>query len=72
VMIADLVADLSRVSKPELTARQDPDLERPADPSALVGDPALLRETTGFEPTIGLSRSLSDLLDWWRAELAAA
>jgi GDP-4-dehydro-6-deoxy-D-mannose reductase len=72
VTIAELVEGLSQASRLELTVRQDPDLERPADPSALVGDPTRLRETIGFEPTIGLSRTLSDLLDWWRAELATA
>ncbi len=72
VAIAELVAGLSRASRLELTVRQDPDLERPADPQALVGDPTRLRETIGFAPTIGFAQTLSDLLDWWRAELAAA
>jgi GDP-4-dehydro-6-deoxy-D-mannose reductase len=72
VTIAELVEGLSQASRLKLTVRQDPDLERPADPPALVGDPTRLRETIGFEPTIGFSQTLSDLLDWWRAELAAA
>jgi GDP-4-dehydro-6-deoxy-D-mannose reductase len=72
VTIADLVDGLSQASRLELTVRRDPDLERPADPPALVGDPTRLRETIGFEPTIGFSQTLSDLLDWWRSEVAAA
>lgn len=39
-----------------------------AEPSASVGDPARLREATGWEPRIPLERSLADLLDWWRTQ----
>jgi GDP-4-dehydro-6-deoxy-D-mannose reductase len=72
VTIAELVAELGRASPVTVTAGHDPALARPADPTTLVGDPMRLREATGFEPEIPLSRTLSDLLDRCRAELAAA
>ena len=43
---------------------------RPVDPSAVYGNPARLREAIGWAPEIPLSRTVADLLDWWRAELA--
>jgi GDP-4-dehydro-6-deoxy-D-mannose reductase len=70
--IAGLVEELGRATPLRLRARLDPRLERPADPPALVGDPARLREASGFAPRISLSRSLADLLDLQRAELASA
>jgi GDP-4-dehydro-6-deoxy-D-mannose reductase len=70
VTIADLVAALAPSSALAVTARQDPDLKRPADPAALVGDPSRLREATGYAAEIPLSQTLADLLDWWRQELA--
>jgi len=70
--IAELVEELGRATPLRLRAELDPDLERPADPPALVGDPARLREATGFAPRIALGQSLADLLDRQRAELASA
>jgi GDP-4-dehydro-6-deoxy-D-mannose reductase len=64
--IAGLVVELGGVTPLRLRADLDPALERPADPPALVGDPARLREATGFEAAIPLAQSLGDLLDSWR------
>jgi GDP-4-dehydro-6-deoxy-D-mannose reductase len=68
--VADLAASLSAGTALEVSTRVDPSLARPADPPLLLGDPSRLREATGFAPAIPLERSLADLLDWWRAELA--
>lgn len=70
--VAELAAGLSRATPLTVATRLDPELARPSDPPLLVGDPSRLREATGFEPGIELDRSLADLLDWWRAELATA
>lgn len=67
--IAELAAGLGGATALPLRPRQDPGLARPADPSALVGDPSRLREAIGYEPQIPLERSLADLLAWWRTEL---
>lgn len=69
--VADLAAGLSASTALETSTRVDPALARPSDPPLLLGDPTRLREVTGFVPAIPLERSLADLLDWWRAELAA-
>jgi GDP-4-dehydro-6-deoxy-D-mannose reductase len=72
VAMSELVAELGRASRLSVTAGHDPALARPADPAALVGDPTRLREASGFELEIPLARTLSDLLDGWGAQLAAA
>ena len=44
---------------------------RPVDPSVVYGDPpASARRSAGAADP--LSQTVADLLDWWRAELAAA
>jgi len=68
--IADLVGQLAAAAEVAVTVREDPRLQRPADPPALVGDPRSLREAIGFEPAIPLSRSLADLLGFWRGRNA--
>jgi GDP-4-dehydro-6-deoxy-D-mannose reductase len=47
----------------------DPALQRPVDIPVLVGDNTALRATTGWEPTIPLDKTLSDVLADWRARL---
>jgi GDP-4-dehydro-6-deoxy-D-mannose reductase len=49
----------------------DPSLERPVDIPVLVGDNTALRRATGWEPTIPLDRTLSDVLTDWRVRLGA-
>jgi GDP-4-dehydro-6-deoxy-D-mannose reductase len=47
----------------------DPALQRPVDIPVLVGDNTALRAATGWEPTIPLDQTLSDVLADWRARL---
>jgi GDP-4-dehydro-6-deoxy-D-mannose reductase len=47
----------------------DPELARPVDVPVLVGDPAKVREATGWEPAIALTDTLADLLTEWKARL---
>jgi GDP-4-dehydro-6-deoxy-D-mannose reductase len=68
--VAELAETLAAATALEVSTRVDPALARPADPPLLLGDPSRLREATGYTPEIPLARSLADLLEWWRAELA--
>lgn len=70
--VAELAARLAPMTALEVEARTDPALARPSDPPLLLGDPGRLREATGFAPEIPLERSLADLLEWWRRQLASA
>ncbi|HEX5713536.1 MAG TPA: NAD-dependent epimerase/dehydratase family protein [Solirubrobacterales bacterium] len=67
--VAELAAALAELTPLAVSTRTDPALARPSDPPLLLGDPRRLRERTGFEPAIPLSRSLADLLEHWRTNL---
>ena len=67
--ILTLLIGLCRVP---VRVEEDAALLRPLDVPALVCDATKLRQHTGWEPELPLERTLSDLLDYWRAELAAA
>jgi GDP-4-dehydro-6-deoxy-D-mannose reductase len=69
--ISGLVEELGRQARLPVTVRPDPDLARPADPPALVGDPARLREAIGSAPEVPLEQSLADLLTSSRQRPAA-
>jgi len=70
--LGDLIGEMGRETPLPLRVVSDPSLRRPVDPAVVYGDPRRLREATGWEPRIPLSQTLADLLEWWRAELAAA
>lgn len=72
ISIAKLVEELDRATPVDVVARQAPELERPADPPALVGDPTSMREAIGFKASTPLSQTLVDLLEWWRRQPPSA
>lgn len=63
VAVSELADHLiSRATTP-LRLTVDPALHRPVDVADLVGDPTLLRATTGWTPDHDLGRTLDDLLE---------
>ncbi len=66
--VLDILLSLGRIP---IEVEVDPGKLRRADIPALRGDNRKLREATGWSPAIPLERTLEDLLEWWRAELAA-
>jgi GDP-4-dehydro-6-deoxy-D-mannose reductase len=70
--IRELLDMLLAASVARVEIRTDPERLRPSDVPAQVGDPARLRAATGWEPRIPLEQSLQDLLDDWRARVAAS
>jgi GDP-4-dehydro-6-deoxy-D-mannose reductase len=69
--IRDLLEVLLAASSVRVDVRVDPARLRPSDVPAQVGDPSRLRAVTGWEPRIPLERTLRNLLDDWRARIAA-
>jgi GDP-4-dehydro-6-deoxy-D-mannose reductase len=69
--LEELVEEMAKATPLPLRVKPNPDLRRPADPSIVYGSPDRLREAIGWEPRIPLSQTVADLLEWWRAELAA-
>ena len=53
----------------EVAVRQDPSRTRPHDNPLLLGDRSKITDL-GWSPEIPLSRTLSDLLDYWRGVVA--
>lgn len=51
---------------------QDPGLFRPADEAVIAGDTTKFREKTGWAPEIDLTRTIRDMLDWWKTRLSSS
>ena len=70
--IREVLDVLLGLSAAKVDVRVDPGRLRPSDVPAQVGDPARLRQATGWEPRIPLEQSLADLLEDWRVRVAGA
>ena len=66
--ILDRLRSLARIP---VGIEVDPELLRPNDNPINVGDARRLRDETGWQPAIPLDETLRDLLDYWRASVAA-
>lgn len=66
VQVAAVVEQLVALGRVPITIQPDPARQRPSDIPHCVGDSTKLRAATGWQPTLNLTTSLADLLDWWR------
>jgi GDP-4-dehydro-6-deoxy-D-mannose reductase len=64
--IGDLLEKLVRQSHAPIRVEVDPARLRPSDNPIVLGSAERLQVETGWEPRIGIDRSLSDLLEYWR------
>jgi GDP-4-dehydro-6-deoxy-D-mannose reductase len=69
--VGDLLDRLLAMTRLRVRVEQDPRRMRPSDNPVVVGDPSRLQKDTGWQPEIPIERTLADLLDWWREEVAA-
>jgi GDP-4-dehydro-6-deoxy-D-mannose reductase len=69
--IREVIEGLCRRAAVPVELEVDPDRFRPSDTPVLLGSPALLQTETGWAPQVSFDRMLDDLLDYWRAEIAA-
>ncbi len=65
--IADALSTLAGLAGKPVEVYVDPARVRPVDQPLLVADPSKLRGATGWEPLFPTERTLSDMLDAWRA-----
>lgn len=65
--LEQVLAILVEAANVPVEVEVDPDLFRPADVPRFVGDPARLRELTGWIPSTPIETTLGDLLEDWRA-----
>ncbi len=71
IPIGDVLAMLCGLAQVPITVENDPNRLRPSDVPVMMGDTTVLRQATGWQPEIPLAQSLSEILAWWRAALAA-
>jgi GDP-4-dehydro-6-deoxy-D-mannose reductase len=71
VSVREIAESLLAMATRPMRLVPDPALQRPVDIPVLVGDNTALRRATGWEATIPLARTLSDVLTDWRARLGA-
>ncbi len=59
-------------SKIEIEIKVDSARLRPSDVTVLQGDASKFKAATGWEPAIPFEKTMSDLLDYWRANLRSS
>jgi len=64
--VKDILDKLISLSSQHIKACPDPSRMRPSDEPILIGDSSRLR-SLGWEPQISIEKTLSDILDYWRA-----
>jgi GDP-4-dehydro-6-deoxy-D-mannose reductase len=69
ISIKELLDMLLSFSTIEIEIKQDPERMRPSDVEILLADTTKVTELTGWKPEIPLSKTLEDLLDYWREHL---
>ena len=67
--IGELLDRLIARARVQVRVRVDASQFRPNDLPLLVGDPARIRGELGWAPVVPLSRTLDDLLEYWRTSL---
>jgi len=70
VALKELLDLLVRMARVPVRTDVDPSRVRTGHTSVLSLDSSRFRARTGWAPSIPLERTLADLLDWWRAEVA--
>ena len=68
--IGDLLEKLRGLSRRDFAIEMDPARLRPSDIPRAVGDPARLRNLTGWAPVHSTDEMLQGLLDYWRGRIA--
>lgn len=66
IYIKEVLDKLIKMSKVEITIKEDPTRMRPSDVTILLGDCKKFKEATGWEPEIPFDQTLEDLLNYWR------
>ena len=59
-------------SAASIKLQADPNRMRPSDVVVLLGDSSKFRTLTGWEPAIGFTQTLEDLLNYWRKRVGKA
>lgn len=69
--IGELLDRLRALARIDVRVEEDAALVRPSDNPVVLGDARRIRDEVGWEPKIPLDRTLHDLVEYWRAVVAA-
>lgn len=70
--VGDMLKHLLSIStRDDIEVRSDPKRHRPIDADLQVPDTSKFKAHTGWEPVIPFETTMKDLLDYWRARVAA-
>ena len=70
IAIADLLSMLLGLARVVIQVEVDPARYQPNDQPMLAGDPGRIRDELGWQPEIPLQRTVDELLDYWRRQVA--
>lgn len=69
ISISDLLKMVIAGTGAEIEVKQDPSRLRPSDVPLLLGDYSKFNTATGWKPQIPFSKTLADIMDYWREKL---
>lgn len=67
--IREMLDYLLSQSKIKIEIKSDPSRQRPSDVQLLKGDSSKFRKLTGWQPQYSFEQTMTDLLNWWRAQI---
>jgi GDP-4-dehydro-6-deoxy-D-mannose reductase len=69
--VQELIDTIRAEAKASFSVEQDPALVRKCDEPVIAGDTTKFQNCSGWAPEIALSRTLREMLHWWRSRLSA-
>ena len=69
ISISDLLKMVISGTGAKIEVKQDPSRLRPSDVPLLLGDCSKFNKATGWKPQIPFSKTLADIMDYWREKL---
>lgn len=69
ISISDLLKMVISGTGAKIEVKQDPSRLRPSDVPLLLGDYSKFNKATGWKPQIPFSKTLADIMDYWREKL---
>lgn len=70
--VQDVIDTIQAHARVRFSVEQDPALVRGCDEPVIAGDITKFRRCSGWTMEIELARTIRDMLDWWRDQLASA
>ena len=69
ILLSDIIKNFQALCRTVVTIETDPTRVRSGDTSSIIGDPAKIKNETGWNVRIPMSQTIRDLLDYWRARV---